>query len=149
MRIRLAAVVVDDQAKALQFYTEKLGANKKHGVPVGADRWLTAVSPHDPDGPRTGAAAQRPSCGKPVQGLKGALCRWNSLHAARRRSKTRPESIEERPELRGCGACGRSRSWIQAASSRARGICPSRITIDATSGFAPGAVSLIVMWSPW
>ncbi len=35
MRIRLAAVMVDDQAKALQFYTETLGFTKKHDVPVG------------------------------------------------------------------------------------------------------------------
>ncbi|GAA2007687.1 VOC family protein [Catenulispora subtropica] len=50
MRIRLTNVFVDDQAKALSFYTEKLGFVKKHDVPVGADRWLTVVSPEEPDG---------------------------------------------------------------------------------------------------
>lgn len=50
MRINLASVPVDDQEKALRFYTEKLGFVKKHDVPLGEDRWLTVVSPQDPDG---------------------------------------------------------------------------------------------------
>ena len=51
MRIRLTNVLVDDQAKALRFYTEVLGFVKRHDVPVGEYRWLTVVSPDDPDGP--------------------------------------------------------------------------------------------------
>jgi len=50
MRIHLTSVFVDDQDKALRFYTEVLGFVKKTEVPVGADRWLTVVSPEDPDG---------------------------------------------------------------------------------------------------
>jgi catechol 2,3-dioxygenase-like lactoylglutathione lyase family enzyme len=50
MRIRIASVLVDDQEKALRFYTEVLGFVKKHDVPVGEDRWLTVVSPQDPGG---------------------------------------------------------------------------------------------------
>lgn len=50
MRINLTSVLVDDQEKALRFYTEVLGFVKKHDVPVGEDRWLTVVSPQDPDG---------------------------------------------------------------------------------------------------
>ncbi|MEU6879493.1 VOC family protein [Streptomyces sp. NPDC046712] len=50
MRIHLASVFVDDQEKALRFYTDVLGFVKKHDVPVGTDRWLTVVSPEDPDG---------------------------------------------------------------------------------------------------
>jgi catechol 2,3-dioxygenase-like lactoylglutathione lyase family enzyme len=50
MRINLASVLVDDQERALQFYTEVLGFVKKHDVPLGEDRWLTVVSPQDPDG---------------------------------------------------------------------------------------------------
>jgi catechol 2,3-dioxygenase-like lactoylglutathione lyase family enzyme len=46
----LASVLVDDQDKALRFYTEVLGFVKKHDVPLGAHRWLTVVSPDDPDG---------------------------------------------------------------------------------------------------
>ncbi|WBB51658.1 VOC family protein [Verrucosispora sp. WMMA2044] len=50
MRIHVTSVFVDDQAKALAFYTEKLGFTKKTDVPAGEYRWLTVVSPADPDG---------------------------------------------------------------------------------------------------
>ncbi|MFI9819267.1 VOC family protein [Streptomyces sp. NPDC052013] len=50
MRIHLTSVFVDDQEKALRFYTDVLGFVKKHDVPMGEDRWLTVVSPEDPDG---------------------------------------------------------------------------------------------------
>jgi catechol 2,3-dioxygenase-like lactoylglutathione lyase family enzyme len=50
VRINLASVLVDDQDKALRFYTETLGFLKKTDVPLGADRWLTVVSPDAPDG---------------------------------------------------------------------------------------------------
>jgi catechol 2,3-dioxygenase-like lactoylglutathione lyase family enzyme len=41
---------VDDQDQALRFYTDVLGFVKKYDVPLGAHRWLTVVSPDDPDG---------------------------------------------------------------------------------------------------
>jgi catechol 2,3-dioxygenase-like lactoylglutathione lyase family enzyme len=50
IRINVTSVFVDDQAKALAFYTEKLGFTKKTDVPAGEHRWLTVVSPADPDG---------------------------------------------------------------------------------------------------
>ena len=50
IRITITSVFVDDQAKALAFYTEKLGFTKKTDVPAGGARWLTVVSPADPDG---------------------------------------------------------------------------------------------------
>jgi catechol 2,3-dioxygenase-like lactoylglutathione lyase family enzyme len=50
MRINLTSVLVDDQDKALRFYTEMLGFQKKTEVPLGDHRWLTVVSPEDPDG---------------------------------------------------------------------------------------------------
>jgi catechol 2,3-dioxygenase-like lactoylglutathione lyase family enzyme len=50
MRINLASVLVDDQDKALRFYTEVLGFKQKHDVPVGEFRWITVVSPEEPDG---------------------------------------------------------------------------------------------------
>jgi catechol 2,3-dioxygenase-like lactoylglutathione lyase family enzyme len=51
MRIVLTSVYVDDQAKALAFYTEVLGFRKKADVPMGEHRWLTVVSADAPDGP--------------------------------------------------------------------------------------------------
>jgi catechol 2,3-dioxygenase-like lactoylglutathione lyase family enzyme len=51
MRINLTSVLVDDQAKALRFYTEVLGFAPKTDVPLGEHRWLTVVSPDSPEGP--------------------------------------------------------------------------------------------------
>ncbi|QDB79990.1 VOC family protein [Georgenia wutianyii] len=50
IRISHTSVLVDDQAKALEFYTGKLGFTKRTDVPVGEARWLTVVSPAAPDG---------------------------------------------------------------------------------------------------
>jgi catechol 2,3-dioxygenase-like lactoylglutathione lyase family enzyme len=50
MRITITSVLVDDQDKALAFYTDVLGFVKKNDVPAGEARWLTVVSPEDPDG---------------------------------------------------------------------------------------------------
>ena len=51
MRINITSVLVDDQDKAEQFYTEVLGFVKKIDIPVGGGgRWLTVVSPEDPEG---------------------------------------------------------------------------------------------------
>ena len=50
MRINLTSVLVDDEDKALRFYTEVLGFRKKTEVPLGEHRWLTVVSPEEPDG---------------------------------------------------------------------------------------------------
>ena len=50
MRIHLTSVFVGDQDKALAFYTEVLGFEKKTEIPMGEARWLTVVSPDDPDG---------------------------------------------------------------------------------------------------
>jgi catechol 2,3-dioxygenase-like lactoylglutathione lyase family enzyme len=50
MRINLTSVLVDDQDKALRFYTDVLGFEKKTEIPLGAHRWLTVVSPEARDG---------------------------------------------------------------------------------------------------
>lgn len=50
MRVIYNSVFVDDQEKALAFYTDVLGFVKKEDVPVGEFRWLTVVSPDDRDG---------------------------------------------------------------------------------------------------
>ena len=48
MNIKLTSIMVDDQNKALKFYTEVLGFVKKMEIPVGEYRWLTVVSPDGP-----------------------------------------------------------------------------------------------------
>jgi catechol 2,3-dioxygenase-like lactoylglutathione lyase family enzyme len=50
MRINLTSVLVDDQAKALRFYTDVLGFVKKTEIPLGEHAWLTVVSPDEPEG---------------------------------------------------------------------------------------------------
>jgi len=50
MKIKLTSVYVDDQEKALRFYTDVLGFVKKTDVSQGPYRWLTVASPEDPDG---------------------------------------------------------------------------------------------------
>ncbi|WP_205876952.1 VOC family protein [Mycobacterium camsae] len=50
MRINLASILVDDQDKALRFYTEILGFATKADIPMGGARWITVVSPEDPNG---------------------------------------------------------------------------------------------------
>jgi catechol 2,3-dioxygenase-like lactoylglutathione lyase family enzyme len=72
MRIHLSSVFVDDQERAARFYTDVLGFVKKHDVPVGEDRWLTVVSPEDPDGTEL---LLEPSGHPAVQPYKTALVR--------------------------------------------------------------------------
>jgi len=50
MKITVTSILVDDQAKALSFYTDVLGFTKKNDIPLGEYRWLTVVSPDAPDG---------------------------------------------------------------------------------------------------
>ena len=49
MRIKLTSLMVNDQERAHAFYTDVLGFQKKHDIPVGEFRWLTVVSPEGPD----------------------------------------------------------------------------------------------------
>jgi len=48
MRIRLTSLLVNDQEQALKFYTEVLGFEKKHEIPLGPYKWLTVISPEGP-----------------------------------------------------------------------------------------------------
>jgi len=50
MKIIVTSLFVEDQDKALKFYSETLGFVKKHDVPVGEFRWITVVSPEDQQG---------------------------------------------------------------------------------------------------
>ena len=50
MKIKLTSIFVDDQSKALRFYTEVLGFTKKADFSNGPFRWLTVASPEEPDG---------------------------------------------------------------------------------------------------
>ncbi|MEM9600008.1 MAG: VOC family protein [Pseudomonadota bacterium] len=54
MKMYMKSVMVDDQDKALDFYTNMLGFQVKHDIPLGEFRWLTVVSPEEPDGVELG-----------------------------------------------------------------------------------------------
>ncbi len=49
MKIYVTSIFVDDQQKALEFYTEKLGFEKKHDIPAGEHRWLTLTEAGNPN----------------------------------------------------------------------------------------------------
>jgi predicted enzyme related to lactoylglutathione lyase len=67
MKIKLTSIYVDDQEKALQFYTGKLGMTKKADFSNGGYRWLTVVSPDDPDGTELQLALNDNPAGKAYQ----------------------------------------------------------------------------------
>ena len=81
MRIKLTSVPISDYDKALQFYTDKLGFVKKHDEPLGnGDRWLTVVSPEEPDGTEL---LLEPNAEYPaMKALKEALVRDGIPYAA-------------------------------------------------------------------
>jgi catechol 2,3-dioxygenase-like lactoylglutathione lyase family enzyme len=70
MRIVVSSIFVDDQDKALAFYTTKLGFVKKADIPLGAARWLTVVAPNDRDGTEL---VLEPDSHRAVEPFKSAL----------------------------------------------------------------------------
>ena len=70
MRIYVTSVLVDDQKKALDFYTNVLGFQKKRDIPLGDASWLTVVSPEQPDGTEL---LLEPSGHRAVKPFKDAL----------------------------------------------------------------------------
>jgi catechol 2,3-dioxygenase-like lactoylglutathione lyase family enzyme len=70
VRIKLTSVMVDDQGKALRFYTDVLGFRKKHDVPVGEYRWITVTSP---EGPEDVELALEPNANPAAKTFQGAM----------------------------------------------------------------------------
>ena len=66
MKIKLTSVYVDDQSKALRFYTDVLGFIKKADFSQGSYRWLTVASPEDPDGTELATRAEQQPRGPSV-----------------------------------------------------------------------------------
>jgi predicted enzyme related to lactoylglutathione lyase len=67
MQIKLSSVFVDDQDKALAFYTDRLGFQKKAEFPAGDFKWLTVVSPEDPNGTELVLASNQDPAEKALQ----------------------------------------------------------------------------------
>ena len=68
MRIKWSTLYVDDQEKALRFYTDKLGFRKKSDFSQGNYRWLTVVSPEEPEGVELVLESNANPAGKAYQG---------------------------------------------------------------------------------
>ena len=87
MRIRLTTIHVDDQDKALRFYTDVLGFAKKNDVTQGPYRWLTVTSPDEPDGTELQLALNNSPGAKTYQetlfqqGQPAAMFFTNDIHA--------------------------------------------------------------------
>lgn len=95
MKIKLTSVYVDDQEKALRFYTDVLGFAKKADFSQGSFRWLTVSSPEDPDGPELQLALNNSPAAKAYQlalfqqGQPAAMFYTDDLQADYDRMKTR------------------------------------------------------------
>ena len=87
MKINLYSIFVQDQGKALEFYTGKLGFMKKHDDPVGEFKWLTVVSPEDLDGtelslePNKNPVAEAYQKGLFEQGIPATSFGVENIHA--------------------------------------------------------------------
>ena len=103
MRIILTGVFVGDQDEALRFYTETLGFVKKHDVPAGEFRWITVVSPEDPDGtelllePNQNPVAQTYQKGLFDQGIPANSFGVTDIHAEHERLKALGVSFTMEP----------------------------------------------------
>ena len=94
MRINVTSVLVDDQDKALEFYTDVLGFVKKTEIPLGEARWLTVVSPEDPDGTEL---LLEPDAHPAAGPFKAALVAGrHPVHLVRRRRRRAPSTSGSR-----------------------------------------------------
>jgi len=95
MRIKLTSVYVNDQGKALRFYTEVLGFVKKTDFSQGPFRWLTVASPEDPDGTELQLALNNNPAAEAYQqamfqqGLPAAMFYTDDVQADYERMKAR------------------------------------------------------------
>ena len=103
MKIKLTAVHVDDQEKALRFYTEVLGFVKKADFSQGPYRWLTVASPEDPDGTELQLALNGDPAAKAYQqamfqqGQPAAMFYTDDVQADYERMKTRGAEFTKPP----------------------------------------------------
>lgn len=67
MKMYIKSIMVDDQDKAAEFYTKTLGFAIKHDIPMGEFRWLTLVSPEEPEGVELGLEPNQHPAGRTFQ----------------------------------------------------------------------------------
>jgi len=106
MRIKLTSLMVDNQDRALKFYTEVLGFQKKMEIPVGEYRWLTVVSPESPDvelslEPNANPAAKTFQEAMFKQGIPLAAFEVDDIQQETKRLKTRGVAFMQEPTAMG------------------------------------------------
>lgn len=107
MRIKLNSIFVDDQDKALRFYTETLGFRKKHDIPMGGPRWITVVSPDGPDDlelvlePNGHPVASTYQAGLRKDGIPATAFESEDIHAEVARLKERGVVFTREPTAMG------------------------------------------------
>ncbi len=129
MKIRLTTVYVDDQDKALRFYSDVLGFTKKTEFPVGVDRWLTVTSPEEPDEPELalvpdGHPAVRPfKAALAADGIPVASFAVQDVHREGARLRGLGVHFTQEPLQMGQAS---QRSWMPpaATSSKSPPRCP-------------------------
>ena len=107
MKIVLTSVMVDDQAKALAFYTDVLGFVKQHDIPLGPARWLTVVSPEGAAGVELLLEPMGHPAAAPFQralfesGVPAASFESSDIHAEYERLKARGVTFRKPPTKMG------------------------------------------------
>ncbi|MCP3027733.1 VOC family protein [Halobacillus sp. A5] len=107
MKIIVTSIFVEDQDKALEFYSETLGFEKKHDVPTGEFRWITLVSPEDQDGtelllePNNHPAAKEYQKKLFAEGIPVTMFGVADIHAEYNRLKDRGVKFTMEPEKMG------------------------------------------------
>ena len=107
MSITVTSVLVDDQEKALRFYTDVLGFVKKNDIPLGEHRWLTVVSPEDPDGVEL---LLEPDGHPAVGPFKEALVE-DGIPFTSFGGRRRPGGVRAADARSACGSPSRRRRW--------------------------------------
>lgn len=107
MKIYVTSIFVDDQAKALDFYTEILGFEKKHDIPLGNHRWLTVTGAGDADGtelllePSTHSAVPPFKTALVADGIPAASFQVDDLDAEFERLKNQGVQFTQDPLVAG------------------------------------------------
>jgi catechol 2,3-dioxygenase-like lactoylglutathione lyase family enzyme len=107
MRIKLISIFVDDQDKALRFYTDVLGFKKKHDIPLGGPRWITVVSPEGPDDlelvlePNGHPAANAYQSALVKDGIPATAFESTAIHSEVQRLKDRGVAFTMEPTVAG------------------------------------------------